>query len=157
MKKLMIVTLAIVALLVGCAKSETKDETPKMLDVNLTVNPEKGKPGENIHFEANVMYGKEKVNDVDEVIFEIWRSQSDKHEKIKASHGENGIYKISKTFSEEGTYYVYSHVTAKRTHVMPKKEFVVGKPSAPEQNGSSNLMGNGMHEKNSSDKMEHHE
>ncbi|MDQ0217928.1 hypothetical protein ELQ35_00325 [Peribacillus cavernae] len=139
MRKWLILTLAVLALLGGCATSEQKEEMPKMLNVDFTVQPEKAKLDEPVSFEAKVTYGDEKVTDADEVTFEIWRSQSDKHEKLEAVNGDDGIYKLEKAFSEEGTYYVYAHVTAKRMHTMPKKEFIVGEPSAPEKKGSGQM------------------
>ncbi|RFU65419.1 FixH family protein [Peribacillus glennii] len=140
MKKLSIAALAIMALLGGCTNAHERDETPKMLNVDFNVNPETAKPGDKVHFEAKVTYGAEQVEDADEVTFEIWRSQSKKHQKIKANNAKNGTYDLEKTFSKEGTYYVYAHVTARSMHTMPKKEFVIGKPSAPEKEGSSHHM-----------------
>jgi hypothetical protein len=145
MKKWLLLSLAALALLAGCAKSEEKDESPKMLNVDLTINPEKADPGENVSFEAKVTYGEEEVNDADDVTFEIWRSQSDNHEKFQVKNSKNGVYKLEKAFSEEGTYYIYAHVTAKSMHNMPKKEFVVGKPSAPEEKSKSHHMEQGEH------------
>ena len=64
--------------------------------------------------------------------FEIWRSQAEEHEKIIVEHDKNGIYRLNKSFEEEGTYYIIAHVTARSMHNMPKTEFVVGSPSEPE-------------------------
>ncbi|RFU61737.1 FixH family protein [Bacillus sp. V59.32b] len=140
MKKLFVLTIAVFAFLGGCSNSEEKDEVPKMLEVDLSIEPGKAEAGETVLFEAEVMYGKEKVTDADEVTFEIWRSQSENHEKFEVTNAKNGDYRLEKSFSEEGTYYVYAHVSAKRTHSMPKKEFVIGKPSAPEEKSGSNQM-----------------
>lgn len=141
MNRKWILLIMVIALLTACSKKESaEDEVPKMLDIDFTVTPEKVKAGENITFEAAVTYGDEKVEDADEVKFEIWRSQSENHEKIIIEHSEDGIYKLDKSFTEEGTYYVYAHVTARSMHGMPKKEFVVGQPSAPEEEGGSHEM-----------------
>ncbi|PLT34987.1 FixH family protein [Bacillus sp. V5-8f] len=146
MKKWYVPALIICVLLGGCSKAVEKDETPKMLNVDLKVNPETSKPGDQVRFEANVSYGKEKVADADEVTYEIWRSQSENHEKIAAHNGKNGLYDLEKSFDDEGTYYVYVHVTARGMHAMPKKEFVVGTPSEPEKEGSGNQMLHGNHQ-----------
>jgi hypothetical protein len=127
----------LLSFLTGCAQEEQpSDEVPQFLDVKLSVNPEQGQINEPVLFEAKVTYGDEAVTDADEVTFEVWRSNDENHEKIKIEHGENGIYSLEKSFSQEGTYYIYAHVTAKRMHNMPKKEFVIGQASEPEVDDS---------------------
>lgn len=138
MKKLLLVFVFLLMSLLTVACSQGSiDEEPQFLDVNLTINPEKAEVNEPVLFEAKVTYGEEEVTDADEVKFEIWRANDEEHEKIVVEHAENGIYRLEKTFTEEGTYYVYSHVTARNMHNMPKKEFVIGQPSEPEGDTSS--------------------
>lgn len=137
MKKMMIVMCVALALLAGCGKEE---EIPKLLNVDLTVEPTKGERDEPVTFKAKVTYGEEEVKDADDVSFEIWLANSENHEKIAATHKGNGIYELEKSFNEEGTYYVYAHVTARDMHNMPKKEFIIGTPSSPEENGGSKNM-----------------
>ncbi|MGX6444089.1 FixH family protein [Neobacillus sp. K501] len=134
MKKNLIWALAILTLLVltACNKNQPSNEVPEMLDVKLTVNPEKGEINQPIIFEAKVTQGNENVEDAKSIKFEIWRAHAEEHEKIDVKHAEDGIYRLEKTFQEEGTYYIISHVTARDMHNMPKKEFVVGTPSEPE-------------------------
>lgn len=140
MKKLSysLIGLAIILIISACSKEEAVDDvTPKMLDVVLTVSPEKASLNENVKFEAMITYGDEEVTNADEVTFEIWRAQDETHEKLKIKHKENGIYSLEKSFDREGTYYIISHVSAKRMHTMPKKEFVIGSPSEPEEEGQT--------------------
>ncbi|MDF2903394.1 MAG: hypothetical protein K0S25_1032 [Bacillus sp. (in: firmicutes)] len=126
--------------LTSCSQSgEEKDDTPKMLDVKLTVNPTQVQPNEMITFKADVTYGKEKVTDADEVTFEFWRSKDEKHQKVKVAKATNGVYQLEKSFTTEGTYYVISHVTAESMHSMPRVEFVVGSPSEPEPAHSAKM------------------
>lgn len=130
----------LVIVLTSCSGSgEGKDDTPKMLDVKLTVNPTKAQPNEMVTFKANVTYGNEKVTDADEVTFEVWRSKDEKHQKVKVSKVTNGVYQLEKSFTMEGTYYVISHVTARSMHNMPRVEFVVGAPSEPEPAHSAKM------------------
>ncbi|MCK1991105.1 hypothetical protein GW626_12240 [Peribacillus muralis] len=129
MKKIMLFCTMFI-MLAGCGKEE---EIPRMLNVDLAVDPIQGEVKEPVKFRAKVTYGDEKVNDADDVSFEIWLANSDDHDKVAAKHKGNGIYEIEKTFDEEGTYYVYAHVTARDMHSMPKEEFVIGKPTPPEQ------------------------
>lgn len=137
MKKLILTLVLLVAIVfLAACSSESKEEEVQILDVNLTINPEKAEVNEPVIFEAKVTYGKEKVTDAEDVKFEIWRANDENHEKVAVEHAENGIYRLEKSFTEEGTYYIYSHVTAKNMHSMPKKEFVIGQPSEPEQDSS---------------------
>ncbi|KQU25275.1 hypothetical protein ASG65_16250 [Bacillus sp. Leaf13] len=135
-KKIMLLCTALI-LLAGCGKEE---EIPKMLNVKLTVDPVQGAINEPVKFQAKVTYGDEEVTDADDVSFEIWLANSDDHDKTAVKHKGKGIYELEKTFDKEGTYYVYAHVTARNMHNMPKKEFVIGKPSQPEENGGKKEM-----------------
>lgn len=135
---MLLVTLLGVVLLTACGQEE--EVVPQFTDVKLTVTPEKGTPNEPVIIEAKVTYGDEEVTDADEVLFEIWRAHDEEHEKIEIEHAENGIYRLEKTFEQEGTYYVISHVTAREMHNMPKKEFVIGEASEPEDDTSSSHM-----------------
>lgn len=142
MKRLLVIFMAAVLLVMistACQQQELEEE-PQFLEVQLTAQPEKAELNEEITLEAKVTYGTEEVEDADEVKFEIWRSQAEEHEKIVVEHDENGIYRLNKSFDEEGTYYIISHVTARRMHNMPKIEFVVGSPSEPEEAGKSTEM-----------------
>ncbi len=145
MKKLVYVFLSIFAVfaLTACSsqKQQPKDSVPKMLEVNLTVSPAKGEVNQQVTFKAEVTQGSEKVNDADEVTFEIWRSKDPNHEKITIKNPKNGVYSLKKTFQQEGTYYIISHVTARGMHNMPKKEFVIGQPSEKEDSQSNSSMG----------------
>lgn len=139
MKKLLNIWLPVMLMvsLTACSNHNAAEEEPQFLEVDLSISPEKAKANEPVVFEAKVTYGEEEVADADEVKFEIWRANAEEHEKILVEHAENGIYRLEKTFEEEGTYYIYSHVTARRMHNMPKKEFVIGQPSEPEKESAS--------------------
>ena len=144
MKKILfsILLLSIFTILTACSdkNADQEDMVPQFLDVQLSVNPEQGNVNEPVTFAAKVMYGDKEVTDPDEVEFEIWRANDENHEKIQIEHAGNGVYELKKSFSVEGTYYVYAHVTAERMHSMPKKEFVIGQRSEPEDEGASTEM-----------------
>ncbi|MFZ7944335.1 MULTISPECIES: FixH family protein [Bacillaceae] len=135
MKKMLVILLTVISLsiTVSCAKQENENvgKLPEMLDVKLSINPETGELQKPITFEAKVTQGNEEITDAD-VIFEIWRAKDEKHEKIEIKHTKNGVYRLEKSFEQDGTYYIISHVTARDMHNMPKKEFIVGTPSDPE-------------------------
>jgi YtkA-like len=138
MKKILFLSFMVLSVLIisACNNKEKQeqadDKLPEFVEVNLSVTPEHGKANEPIIFEAKVTQGEENVEDADEVKFEIWRAKDEKHEKIEVEHSEDGIYRLEKAFEQEGTYYIISHVTARDMHNMPKKEFVVGTASEPE-------------------------
>lgn len=129
-----------VMVLAACSDKETE---PKLVDVDLSVSPEQAEVGEMVTIEAKVTYGDEVVTDADEVSFEIWRAHDEDHEKIEIEHAGEGNYRLERAFEQEGTYYVISHVTARDMHNMPKKEFVIGEPSEPEESPSSSHMDHG--------------
>ena len=130
--------LVIAALfLTACSDSAASDELA-FLEVELTVPSESAQLKETVLLEALVTYGGKNVTDADEVKFEIWHAENeDNREVIEVKHAGDGLYTLEKQFSEEGTYYVYAHVTAEGMHSMPKKEFVIGEPSATETQGNS--------------------
>lgn len=97
MKKLIIGFISVLFIIsaAACGNSTKKEDSgkmPEMVEVALSVKPEKAETNEPVTFEAKVTQGSEAVNDADEVVFEIWRSKDEKHEKIKVKHAENGIY-----------------------------------------------------------------
>jgi hypothetical protein len=132
MRTLIVMMLAFLSIISACDKDQPSHKVPEFIEVELTVHPETGQVNQPILFEAKVTQGNESVEDANEVKFEIWRAQDENHEKILVEHAENGIYRLEKAFEEEGTYYIISHVTARDMHNMPKKEFIVGQPSEPE-------------------------
>ena len=135
--------MVVLVLLTACSnESQTVSQGEELafLEVELTISPASSQPNETILFEAAVSYGDKPVTDADEVKYEIWRANDSEHEQILVEHEADGIYKLEKAFTEEGTYYVYAHVTAKDMHAMPKKEFVIGQPSEPETESSSTEM-----------------
>lgn len=143
MKKIKLLSLLILALLVVSAcgtkdnQNQAEKELPEFVEVKLTVTPEHGQANEPIIFEAKVTQGEENVEDADEVKFEIWRANDVNHDKVKIEHAEDGIYRLEKSFAQEGTYYIISHVTARDMHTMPKKEFVIGTASEKEDPNES--------------------
>ncbi|HEU5140869.1 MAG TPA: SCO family protein [Bacillales bacterium] len=102
-------------------------KTNAALEVNIKVAPEDIRSGESVKIQAVVSQGDEKVKDVKEVMFEVWKEGSSKHQMVTGKTRGNGIYAIHKKFKSPGTYYVMCHVTARGQHIMPKKKFIVQK------------------------------
>ncbi|ETI66423.1 FixH family protein [Neobacillus vireti] len=130
--------LSIIIIFTGCSneknnsESSQNDEIPEMLEVQINLDTDNPQPNQEVTISALVTQGDEKVDDADEVLFEVWKNGKEEHEKIEGEHKGNGVYSISKSFPEEGVYYVISHVTARDMHNMPKREFKVGDNSNDE-------------------------
>lgn len=142
MKKYVVIFITIVlASLTGCADAFNDDAgEPLFLEVELSVQPTEVQPGDPVKFEAKVTYGEETVTDADDVKFEFWRAHDENHEVVIVERAEDGVYQLEESFTEEGTYYVISHVTGRNMHNMPKEEFIVGEASEPEDGYNSQVM-----------------
>jgi hypothetical protein len=130
-KLLIILTLiAIAVIFAACSNKQNEnhpgDEVPEMVEVQINIGSENPQAGSETVIEAVVTQGDEKVEDADEVLFEVWKDGQEEHEEIEGHHEGDGVYSISKSFDKPGNYYVIAHVTARDMHTMPKKEFVVG-------------------------------
>lgn len=128
MKKLLGSTVLLILLVIigGCGGKETSHEDiPEMIHVDLIV-PESGKLGVPIELKSVVTQGNEKVDDADEVEYEIWLDgYKDESEMIEAKLDGEGIYTAAYTFHDAGDYLVQVHVTARRMHSMPKKTITI--------------------------------
>lgn len=135
MKKMLMTGLCI-AVLAACsndekdethenhASQETKDVAPLTVDLTIPEHVEKGKETE---IKALVKHGKEKVDDADEVMFEIIKDGDSKNSvKETIKEGKDGVYTLKYTFKEDGNYNIISHVTAFNQHTMPNKEVTIG-------------------------------
>ncbi|KMJ58037.1 hypothetical protein AB685_14555 [Bacillus sp. LL01] len=141
MKKFTIlICLLSLLMLAACGSSDNNENTngnsdgvPSMVEVEIKL-PEAIEPNEEVKIEALVTQGDENVEDANEVTFEVWKQgQEADHEMIEATNDGAGIYSITKTFEEEGFYYVVAHTTAREMHVMPRVELTVGNPDPSEQ------------------------
>ncbi|OEH91555.1 FixH family protein [Bacillus solimangrovi] len=136
MKKLLVVLFSALLVISGCAQekqeSSSEEEVPVRLDVAIELPSDDIQLEQEVTIKAIVSQGDEMVEDADDVKFEIWKSGQDEHEMIDGNNVGGGEYNVSKSFTEEGTYYVIAHVTARKMHTMPKQEFVVGNPDPKE-------------------------
>lgn len=135
-KNICIFVLSILFILAGCGSKQQGDEnsgdqTPQPLNVVIETNPETIEPNQTVEIRAIVTQGNEKVEDANEVKFELWKDGQEEHEMLTGVHQGEGIYSIEKSFTDNGIYYVIAHVTARDLHNMPKKELIVGKPTEP--------------------------
>lgn len=109
---------------VGCSNSRQTD-VPEALKVSVKTEPELLKVNEEVTIKAIVTQGKEKIDDADEVAFEILKSGEKKRKLVTAKKKGDGVYFINYTFLENGTYFITAHVTARDMHTMPQIEVKV--------------------------------
>jgi len=126
----LLVGLFMLAAMAACGKEEAVkvDETgvPLPLDVKLTVTEQVDVNGI-IKMEAVVTQGDEKVDDADEVEFEVWEEgKKDDSFKVESTNDKDGLYTAETSFDHDGLFHVQGHVTARGLHTMPKKEVTVG-------------------------------
>lgn len=131
MKILGYIFLAFFVLLnVGCNNQDKQNEEVQFIEVAIQI-PDKIEPLESIEIGALVTLGNEKVDDAQEVKFEIWeQGQETEHEMIIGNHVGDGLYTTTKEFEKAGVFYIVAHVTARDMHNMPRKEIVVGDANA---------------------------
>lgn len=137
---ILFLSLALIFILTGCGsdnKVEGNQQELKVLEVQLELPTDKVNPDEEVSIKAIVTYGDEKVENADEVKFQIWEpGKEDEEENIIADHQGDGVYSIKKSFDHDGVYYIIAHVTAKDMHTMPRKELIVGNATAPDNHNS---------------------
>ena len=124
-------TVLVLATMAACAKNEETvkvDETgvPLPLDVQLTVTEQADVNGI-IKMSAVVTQGDDKVDDADEVEFEVWEEgKKDDSVKIESTNDKDGMYTAETSFDHDGLFHVQVHVTARGLHTMPTREVTVG-------------------------------
>ncbi len=142
MKKLLTALVAVFAL-AGCSgnsehnQGAQTDEVPKEVKVEVKTKPETIKPNEKAEIQAIVTQDGKKVEDADEVEFEVWKDGDQKHEMTKAKHKGNGVYTIEKVFDADGVYHIIAHTNARDMHVMPEVKVTVGNGQAAHEDDHS--------------------
>lgn len=126
----LLVGVVMLVMMAACGKEETVKEVdtgvPLPLDVKLTVTEQVEVDGI-IKMAAIVTQGDDKVDDADEVEFEVWEEgKKDDSVKIEATNDKDGLYTAETSFDHDGLFHVQVHVTARGLHTMPKKEVTVG-------------------------------
>ncbi|GEN34051.1 MULTISPECIES: FixH family protein [Aneurinibacillus] len=112
----------------GCGNEKQNGErkVPEKLQVQFVAEPQSPQPEEETTFSVTVTQGGEKVNDADDVKFEIWREgQKEKHTMVPAEKSGEGVYSAKQKFDKPGTYYVMYHIDARGLHSMTNHKIEV--------------------------------
>lgn len=122
--------LAIALVVTGCSAADKNEantgaENLEPIKVDIVIHPSPIEINKEVTFEATISQGNEKVENAENVEFEIWKTDEESHQKVKGEHQGDGIYSIKQTFTTVGTYNVIAHVTANDMHTMPQREFEV--------------------------------
>ncbi len=134
-------TVFIALLVTGCGqndeaapnKTSTEETAVVPISVDLSV-PEKGAADEQIPLKAVVTQGEQKVEDANEVVYEIWEDgKQEESWKVESKMTDAGIYEAEAKFDHDGKYHVQVHVTARDMHTMPMKEITIGEGASAEQ------------------------
>ncbi|OPA74667.1 hypothetical protein BVG16_23195 [Paenibacillus selenitireducens] len=123
-----------IALLVGCS-SETMDHDMMNMDMSSDASltpikveillPDPMHTKQKQVLQAKVTQGDQVVDDAKEVLFEVWRSDQQEHDKIKGVLAADGIYEAEMEFGSAGEYQVIAHVSARDLHTMPSAKFTI--------------------------------
>ena len=127
----LLMLISMLGALTACGQDKEDDvptevKAPEMLEVQLTVS-ETADVDETVEMKAIVTQGDEKIEEADEVVFEVWEEgKKSESEMIDSVNGKGGIYSAEKSFDHDGLFHVQVHVTANGIHTMPLTEVVVG-------------------------------
>src|SRR5690625_1301828 len=106
-------------MLAACGKDEepiTDTSQLEQLMVDLTVTNEV-EIGETVEMSSLVTMGDKKIDDADEVVYEIWEEGKKSESKMMDSVNEgDGIYTAETSFDHDGQFHIQVHVTAEGQH-----------------------------------------
>lgn len=109
-------------------ESEPVSEAPEIfqLEADLTAT-ETADVGGTVAMKTIVTQGEEKIDDADEVVYEIWEEgQKADSKMIDAINEGDGVYTAETSFDHDGLFHIQVHVTANAQHTMPLVEVTVG-------------------------------
>jgi hypothetical protein len=128
----LIFMIMIASLLPGCSPGAGGNRAASSfqpLQVSFSPKPSAGsKAGEAVTLSVSVSQNGQPVEDAQDVTFEIWKNGQEAHEWIKANKSGGGVYAVTHTFPQPGTYVIMYHVTAHDQHSMQKREWNVQAP-----------------------------
>lgn len=140
MKKVLTSLCMTLIVLAGCNSQSHQhtqsDAVPKEVKVEIKTNPDTLKQNEKIELQAIVTQDGKAVDDAQDVKFETWKENDQKHTMTVATHKNNGIYAADITFPQDGVYHIIAHTDARDMHVMPEVKIAVGNAAVTKDNGN---------------------
>ncbi|MFC5711963.1 FixH family protein [Thalassorhabdus alkalitolerans] len=107
-------------------KGEYKISSLDVIEVEI-LTEESQDPEEEFELEVLVTQGDEKVNDANEVVFEVWKEgEKEESDMVEADEVNGGVYTAPYTVEEDGVYVMQPHVTARGMHRMPTHTILAG-------------------------------
>ncbi len=128
-KVMMFLFIVILSTLFACTKkeepiTEVAPIEPLLAELTVTNTVE---IDETVTMKTIVTLGDEKIEDADEVVYEVWEEgKKSDSEMIESVHKGEGVYLAETTFAHDGTFSVQVHVTARAQHTMPIETVTVG-------------------------------
>lgn len=121
----------VMGILAACGKEDDHEVITEPLEleqisVELTVTNEV-EIDETVHMSSLVKIGDRKIDQADEVVYEIWE-EGKKAESVtidSVNEGE-GVYTAETSFDEDGLFHIQVHATAEMQHSMPIETVTVG-------------------------------
>ncbi len=105
-----------------------RQEQPLQADILI---PESFSENQQETIEVLLTQNGTNVTEPDFVHFEIWKQDGDVHyPMVEAELVGEGAYSITKSFEEDGLYFVKVHASSKGSIIIPQKQFIVGELSA---------------------------
>lgn len=115
--------------LVACTQKDepiTNVTELEPLLVELTVTNEV-EVGETVNMSSLVTMGDKKIDDADEVVYEVWEEgKKSESVMIDSVNEKEGVYTAETSFDHDGLFHIQVHVTAKGLHTMPVEQVIVG-------------------------------
>lgn len=144
MKRLVLVVVIglVMGIVTACGKEDDHEviaEPPELeqISVELTVTNEVD-VDETVHMSSLVKIGDRKIDDADEVVYEIWEEgKKDESVTIDSVNEGEGIYTAETSFDEDGLFHIQVHATAEMQHSMPIETVTVGDGGTYEESTES--------------------
>jgi hypothetical protein len=112
----------------GCSLNEGTENLYKqenVIQIDLDI-PTEIDVDKKYTFKAIFTDQNQKVPELENIRFTIWKNGMDTKVEIVPSDEGNGVYKLDKTFTEEGLYFFKVEANTAKSKVMPTKQFTVG-------------------------------
>src|SRR5699024_553737 len=125
-KKLFIPLSLVLSFTVLNACSDDDEVEVKMLDVDFDV-PDTAEVNEEVELTADVTYGDEPVEEVEDMSIEYWeKGDRDNSERIEPESNGDGSYTAKISFDHDGVFEMFAHTDAEGLHTMPKESITIG-------------------------------